>query len=489
MNKLNIPFNIYILQITDELVKYLKPVTSLDIFNGQTKQLHPEGLFSTEIFGTVGTDSRYEKYSYIDVKIPIIHPTIYKALIQLKGLYKEIMSGKEFAIWDEENKDFVKSNAIEGQTGFHFFLEHWKEIEFQFRPSVTREQNIQLIEKYKEIALSDKIFVIPAGYRDIEIDEYNRESSDEINKLYYKLIAISNTIQKSTVEVAAQAYNSQRNSLQNTFNEIYDYILKIIEGKKNLIMGKWASRKIFNGTRNVITSMDVSSAELNHPKNVDFNDCVAGIYQCAKALLPITKHQLKTGFLSQAFQSVNSPALLCNSKTLQSERVLLTSDEFDEWMTNEGLDEFITSYKEPSIRHNPIMVRNYYLGLTYRGKDNTFKFISGIDQLPSDRDPKDCKPITMTELLYVALYSVIRRYPAFIVRYPIASDLSSHPCRILLKSTNQSEERTPLDDDWRPHSQLPIAYEFPITGIDTYDSLAPNTTKLKKLGADNLAVF
>ena len=162
MNKLNIPFNIYILQITDELVKYLKPVTSLDIFNGQTKQLHPEGLFSTEIFGTVGTDSRYEKYSYIDVKIPIIHPTIYKALIQLKGLYKEIMSVKEFAIWDEENKDFVKSNAIEGQTGFHFFLEHWKEIEFQFRPSVTREQNIQHIEKYKEIALSDKIFVIPA---------------------------------------------------------------------------------------------------------------------------------------------------------------------------------------------------------------------------------------------------------------------------------------------------------------------------------------
>ena len=53
-----LPFNISILELTDETLKYLKPVTSLDTFEGSSKNFHDDGLFSVSIFGKVGDPSR-----------------------------------------------------------------------------------------------------------------------------------------------------------------------------------------------------------------------------------------------------------------------------------------------------------------------------------------------------------------------------------------------------------------------------------------------
>ena len=158
----------------------------------------------------------------------------------MKSLYKDIMSSREFAVWDDEKKDFIKSNAIDGQTGYQFFINHFKDIVFEEKSSIRREQAIRLLDMYKDNCLVDNIIVMPAGYRDIELDNNGRESSDEINDIYYSLLSISNTINPSTVNVSPEAYNSQRMSLQNKFVELYDYINTIVDGKKNLMMGKWA---------------------------------------------------------------------------------------------------------------------------------------------------------------------------------------------------------------------------------------------------------
>lgn len=483
MQRAAVPFNISILNLSPEQIKGIRPVTSLDIFDSRTKNLHPDGLYSTTTFGSVGSDIRYTKFAYINLKIPIIHPTIYTALIQIKAFYQEIISSKEFAVWDYTLKDFVKSNALEGQTGFHFFLEHWMDIEFEQRPSVKREQNILLIDRFKHLAMLDKVLVLPAAFRDIEVDDYGRESSDEINSLYYKLVAISNTINPATVLVSPEAYNSQRMSLQRTFNEIYETLGAVVEGKKNLLVGKWASRKVFNGTRNVITSMDTASAVLGESHNVSFNDTAIGIYQCMKALLPITKYQLKTGFLSKVFSSVNSPCLLTNKKTLMSERVQLKSDIFNQWMTSEGIESIITSFKETSIRNDFIDVAGYYIGLIYKGPDGTFKLIHGIDELPEGRVKEDCTPLTLALLFYCSIYSVANNYPGYLTRYPVLTAQSIYPSKIYLRSTIKSEIRQELGEDWRPIGRDKTAYQFP-TDSDFFNSASPHPAKLAMLGGD-----
>ncbi len=483
MDKLDVPFNIFFLKLDETTVKYLKPVTALDVFDGITKNLHPDGLYSPTIFGVVGSNSRYTKFSYIDIKLKIMHPVYYKAITAMKGLYEGIMSSKEFAIWDEEKKDFIKSNALDGQTGFDFFIQHHDKIVHEQRPSIDRQENISLIDKYKNYHLYDKIIVLPAAYRDIEVDDSGRESSDEINSLYYKMIAISNTINPHTVKISPEAYNTQRMSLQRAFNETYEYLANLIRGKSNLFMGKWASRKIFNGTRNVITSMNITQPELGGENSVDYNSTLVGLYQTLKGILPVSLYQIKTGFLSEVFASVGAPVLLVNKTTLKSERVVLKSIHYDKWMTNEGLETIISSYKEPSIRHDYVTVDNYYLGLIYRGPDNTFKLIHGIDELPDDRSAKDCRPISLTELFYCSIYEVTDKYPALVTRYPITGVGSVYPSMTKLKSTVETEKRFKLDDNWKVDIQAKVAYEFP-TQTDLYSALSPHPFKLGRLAAD-----
>lgn len=478
-----IPFNIDLLVLTPADTARLRRVSSQDIFEGATQNFNADGLFSTQTFGVVGSDARMTKEAYIDLKISIIHPTVFNALMQMRGFYRDIMSGREFARWDDEIKDFVRSDVIEGYTGYEFFVTYLKQIEFENRPSTRRQQSIRLVEKYRENMLLDKILVIPAGLRDVEVDASGRPTSDEVNEYYQRLLAISNTINLSTVKISPEAYNTQRMALQNCFNDIYDYFSKIIEGKKNLMMGKWASRKTNDGTRNVITAMDTSVTTLDDDGNIDLNDTLVGLYQAARALRPVTLFQLRNGWLAQCFSVPGAPARLTNTKTLRSEYVDLTGETYTRWLSNEGLEKFIAGFKEGSIRHAPVMIEGHFLGLMYRGPDGTFKVIHGIDELPPGRDPKDCRPITVAELIYHALYPVANNYYGLVTRYPITGPGSVYPTKIYLKSTIKGDKRVPLDDQWEPIPGA-VAHQFPVVDGEFFNSLSPHPSRLGGMGGD-----
>ena len=65
---------------------------------------------------------------FIDERI--ISPIICLAIFDLKHLYRDILSGKRFAIWDDKLKDFVSADATASGagTGYHFFMSKWKEL-------------------------------------------------------------------------------------------------------------------------------------------------------------------------------------------------------------------------------------------------------------------------------------------------------------------------------------------------------------------------
>lgn len=483
--KLDVPFNIELLVLDEKSTALMRPVTSLDTYSGATKNFNPDGLYSNEIFGVVGTPARSARYSYIDLRVPIIHPTIYKSLVSMRSFYKDIMSSNEFAKWDPELGDFVKADMLEGRTGYEFFIQYFRQIKIPTNGSVGRQQIAELFEKYKDNCLIERIAIIPAGLRDIEIDETGRTSSDEVNELYFKLIAISNTINRASVKVSIESYNQQRVSFQNTVMEIYEMFSMIVEGKKNLLMGKWASRKIFNGTRNVITAMDTSVEDLDAPDNIGFNDTLVGLYQTSKMLLPVTLFRLKTGFLDRCFSSVGAAAILTDPKTMRSTSVRLRATTYAQWLSNEGLERIITSFKEDSIRHDPIKIEGYYLGLCYRGPDGTFALINGVEQLPEGRSAKDCTPVTLAELLYCALYEVANDYPVYVTRYPITGIGSVYPSMINMRTTIQTQARKPLNPDtWEIDENVKVAYQFPVLGSSFYNSMSPHSAHLGALTAD-----
>lgn len=485
MGNLAVPFNIEILALTPDVVRNIKPVTSLEFFDASGRNFHEDGLFSTSIFGRRGEEIRDYRFSYIDIKADIFHPILFKSLLQLKSLYGEIMAGREFAYWDEDKKDFEKSTPLEGQTGYHFFMKYWDKIEFKQTESDMRDQYIKLIEKFASIATTRYIVVMPAGLRDLEFTDNNRIEENEINSLYRKLLSISNVISETAIKSNPEVINSARWSLQTTFNEIFDLIKRIIEGKKKMILGKWASRRIFNGTRNVITSMDTSVAVLGQKNAPNFNSTMVGLYQALKSILPVARYMIRTGFISSVFVSKDMPIRVVSKKTLKSVELSIKIDLFDRWTSDDGIDKIIEGFREEYLRHKPIEIQGHYLGLIYKGPDNTFKIIQDIDDVPDDRDKAHVYPLTYCELLYLSVYKKINTYPCYVTRYPVTGMGSIYPSFIYVRTTNTAEVRRELDDSWNPYpDDTYLAVEFPLTGAGFINSLIPHASRVGKLGAD-----
>ncbi len=482
MSNLNVPFNITILELNESAIGAIKPVRSLDIFDGATKNFHEDGLFSISIFGRIGEENRNRRFSYIDIKVPVLHPQIYAVLGQLKHLYHEILSGKGYAIWDEELKDFVKSDQMNGRTGYNFFLSKWKDIQYEQRNSEIRDINIGVIKKYMNVALTDKVVVMPAGLREYEIEADGRESEDEFNNMYRRLLMMSNSIVPSMVRSNIDKLDNQRYAIQMGFNKIYDSLQALIEGKRKLLMGGWASRAVWNGTRNVITTTNITTQDLNEPGGVDFNHTVVGLFQYLKATLPVTKYQLRSGFLSKVFTGPNAPAFLVDKKTLKKVPVKVDPTNYDDYMTDEGLDRIINLYGEEAMRHKRIEIEGHWLGLIYKG-EGTFKIIQDIEELPDPSMQANVTPLTFTELMYLSVYEKSGEYPAVATRYPVTGYGSIYPCMLFLKPTIKSDKRAPLGDDWEIDHSKPVAINFPSSG-DFFNAMSPNPARLAKLGAD-----
>jgi hypothetical protein len=476
-----VPFNIDLLIPSPADVKNIRPIKVLDIFDGLSRNFHSDGIFSVDIFGKAGEERRNRLFSYIDMRVPIFHPVIFKTLCDLKGLYGEIMSGRSYALFDEDIKDFVRSDPLNGHTGYSFFLENFPKLKFEERTSARREFNIKLIDKYRDNCLMDKLVVMPAGLRDYTIDDNGKPSEDEINGKYRKVLSMANTIDGVNTKLNSVYLDSVRFGLQIAVMEIYDYIKNLMEGKSKLVLGKWAGRKVFNSTRNVITSYIPNVDELHSSRTVKTNQTVVGMYQYLRSSLPITIKNVRDTFLRDVFIGPSSPAILVNKKTLKKEMVNLDPEHYDEWMTYEGLEKVMARFGEEDLRHDVLEINGYYLGLLYDDGEY-YKFVQDKDDLPEGKDPKFLRPITYAELLYLSVYKTSINMPGFVTRYPITGYGSIYPCYIYLKSTVKSNVRKELNDQWEATGE--VAQEFPINGAQFFNSMSPNVSHLARLGAD-----
>lgn len=486
MKRLSTAFNLSLMYLTPPMLSNVGQVTVLDSTDGASTDFHPKGIYSTEIFGRVGDERRSYRFGYIDIKAEIFHPLIYTSIVKLKKMYGDIMAGKVYALWNEAEKDFIKATPATGaRTGYAFFLEHWREIKYRESKSSSRMDMINLIEKNKDIALTSKILVMPAGLRDLEIDEFGRRSEDEVNALYRRFINLSNVIVESSIAINPEVINKPRMDMQLNFCALYDMIESLIKGKKKLFLGKVASRRIFNGTRNVITAMNTSVIELGGAGAPDFNSSIIGMYQYLMATLPVSTAQVRE-FLNPMFPDINMPANLVDPKTLQRREVFLSSRHYDRWATNEGIEKVIGSFKEETLRDKPLRIDGYYLGLLYLGPDGTFSVFGDIRELPPERSKEHVRPLTLVDLMYISVYTHFNKYPAFITRYPVTGVGSIYPSKTHLRVTVAFEKRKRLDQDWNLMDDEWTAYEFPIQGSAFINSLIPHSAHLKKLGADPL---
>lgn len=481
------PLNIDILIPTDTMLTAVGQIKVLDIFEGGSKNamtqknFHPEGLFSVQTFGKVGEERRNRAYGYIDLKFSVLHPIIYRALVDTKALYGDIMSGKKYARFDKELQDFVPADVTDGDTGYMFFTRQIDKIKFEERPSAAREMNIKMITKFRNRLGYDKLIVLPAGLRDYSVDDNGKPTEDQINGMYRRILSIASVLETIDPKLNIENLDSARFNMQKAVNEVYDYLIDTMDGKSKLIQGKVVARKIVNSTRNVITSNVSKVRKLHDPLAPNGNQTVVGIHQYMRAVLPLAIKKVRDNLMSQIFPGPNTPMVMVNKKTWKRELVPLDHELYDEWMTYEGLEMNMARFKEESIRHDPLETRDHFFALVY-ADEGQFRVFNDIDELPSNFDKANVHPMTLAEAFYISVYDTAEQTAGFVTRYPVAGYGGIYPSFTYLRSTSKSKALVQLDQNWERTDSL--AKCFPILGESFFDSMSPAREHLPRLVAD-----
>lgn len=482
----NSPFNVKLLDLTKKNLAFIKPVTSLDVFEGATSNFHEDGLYSIGIFGRVGTEERSRRFSYIDLHTEVLHPVVFAAIGKMRKYYLDILAGKAYGRWDPETNLIVKATELDGETGYNFFMSHWPQLDMPKGRSGSRNINIELFDRYRGNGDTVRYMpVAPAGLRDIIFDAQDRVTKDEVNDFYYRILSIANTIVPNVDPSKERIYDTARWSLQLAVNAVYDHYEGMCKGKGGLFQRSWGGRAVFNGTRNVITAMDTSTPNLDSPRSPSPISTQIGLYQVLKGCLPVAKYHLRQGWLSEVFVEGQSGAYLVNPKTLKRELVDIDITTTDRWTTDEGLDKVISGFSKSASRQKPIMVEKYYLGLIYVD-DDSFRIFGDIDELPKGLKRSNVHPLTYAQLLYLAGYKVWNKLVTMLTRYPVTGLGSTYTSYVYCRTTIVASQKRERGYDWTVDPEDQGALEFPDLALDApfVDSLIPHTVYLAGLSAD-----
>ena len=478
-----LPFNIKLFPNDTSVLTGLLPVESLDIF-ASDNQFNVRGLYSSAIFGELGTHKRQTQFGFIDMRTEIMHPKIFMELSKLKGIYTGILSGKVFAEWDSELKDFKTSNVIDGHTGYSLFMSHFLEIIHATNDSNIRELRIKLLDQSKDLCMYRYYQVIPAGIRDIEMNSQERPKEDEINPLYRKMIRSSNTISIHNKKSNDPILDTARWVLQNAANDVYGYLEGIFSGKRGWFLDKVASRNVHGGTRNVATAMDPAPLRLGSKEALTIDHTICGLHQYMKGTIDLTIHDIRIGPMMPVIEFMPNMAYVVDPKTLQRKTIHPTKFSVDNWATEEGLEKLVNGFEKPDARFKPILIDGNYAALIYRDNKH-FKVFNSIDDLPHNFSKSHVSPITWVEMFYISVYKSAVKVGAYNTRYPIA-DLGSIYCsKIYLETTVKSEHLVELDENWQEIKSDITAIHMPIKLQPFVDSCSVHVNKEPGLNLDH----
>lgn len=475
------PFNLDVLVLNKAQLMQMRQVKDMVVFENASKNFSPDGLFSTQTFGNVGSTERNQLFGYIDLHTDILHPFVYKTLVSLRGLYEDIAAGKAYVLFDNDKKDFVLSTPEKGKTGYDYLLKHIDKIDFGKSDSDMREARVEFVTKYSvKSARIGNYIVMPAGLRDYTIDESGQPSEDEVNSLYRIMISISKLIENIKVdEDDISTIDMIRYRLQKSAVNLYDYIFNLLDGKHKLIQGKWTKRTVAFGTRNVITATPINIKDLDDEHIITFNHTVCGLYQYLAAINPILKNALQSKFTNRIFEQSTNTATLVDPETLRTRYVEVSSKQRDAWVTDDGIDTLIYKMKQDELRGEDIMVDDYYFSLIYDDGKN-IEVIDNTDTLPEGLDTKYLRPIKYSEMLYIAVHDIVDKYPGLITRFPVTGLGSIYPTKIYLKTTSNGR-KVNLRKNGQTIAVLP---EYPIFGESYTDALSPHYSRIGRLGGD-----
>jgi len=455
-------------------VKYLGEILTSRVIN--RREIDELGLYSTKIFGPLGSEERNSTFAYIDLKSDILHPTIYEYLLKINSLYGRIMNSSIYVKYNKQNRTFEISDIENGYTGYSYFLEHLPELDLGSSDSDDKQNMIDVINKYREKGklTNNKLLVLPAGLRDIEIKLDGQTVEHEINDYYKKVF---NNVQLLNFNNSVMSTKDRLLlTLQNRVNDLMAELFKVINGKKKLIGGQYVSRHVDYITRNVATGRSVKVDDVT---KIDFNPInitLIGLYQYSKAITPITKYYLNDIFLNKVLDRSKKTIRCFDPDNNTFKNVEIDDKTFRMLSTKDGLDKLLSRMKDDEFKNKELVFDGCIAFPVVETNGETRIY---VNTLPDGK----VRALTYGELVYNAIYKYSLTNHGYITRYPITEQGSIFITKVRVNTTSREKE-TKVEIISEYGQDNFTTTEYPIPGLPYDSSLSPSYARAKGLGLD-----
>jgi len=229
-------------------VNNVQEVTSLNT-PSKTKKYSEPTLWSSIIFGEPGSKDRSRKFGYISLNTKVISPSAYRIVKGLNMHISAAMDGRK----SYQIKDGVLiEDKANGSTGVSFIIDHFDELDFNKLAKPEKKQEAKFINDHKTLILIDKIIVIPAQSRDLDINSKAASVSD-LNNIYLDILRNSQSMIAVQHEVG-EIRDVIVKQLQHYTLSAYNWLSRRLTGKKGLFRSTMLKKTTDYSSRLVLAS-------------------------------------------------------------------------------------------------------------------------------------------------------------------------------------------------------------------------------------------
>lgn len=405
--------------ITDKILEAsdLLPVSDPIAFsNGIPTE---NGLFSEKIFGQT-VEERRRKYAYINLNGVFFHPYVYEVL---KFLYpkkfEKCASGKgswfidpdgQLIELEKDDKRYDIDNC-----GLNWLIRNYHKLKPKETNSMIRKDRIKFLNSLKdEDIFITKWIVIPVIYRDVDMKKAAR-SMPELNENYNKIIRYANSIKDSTFDF----FNNELVfNIMMEMVAIRKYGQSLLEKKRGFVHRYILGKSIDRGSRDVISVQTFNNIKRPDQSPVDVEHTGIPLAKCL-----IIGYNFIMRYCLQFFED--------NFRNMTEYPVYkFENGEYKLHSTikiKNPLEKFNTKFIEKKMNRFKNSHATRFELITLEAEDGTEIPIHLSGQFapltPSKYTASTIlnRPMTWTDLFYLAAVDTMSDKYVYITRYPITS--------------------------------------------------------------------
>ncbi len=411
----------------DEFVKLnsLDKITSPMLFE-KGGVAHENGLLSNVIFGNT-TNDRKNTFAYISLKGKFLHPHAYKAIKRIFRNIDTIINGSGYYSIDKDG--YLFKDELNGSTGIEWLYKNFDKIQWKETGGSTNERIFLLKNNKKDVIFVDKFTVIPVFYRDV-LDTSSGGDDNDLNKLYTTLIRLN---QADNGYMLDFTYNNTNMNIQLALVALYDYFKSKLEKKNGLIRKYLLGKNVDLGVRSVITNQ---SFDANHIDDMKITFKYAGMpmSQALVCVYPFVISYLMTNFNNEIINKSHNFEYTDEKGELKRLKLYNPDIYYNDNYFKKRINKFISN---PSSRFDKIEI-------PIEGADGKVitdkyflmanKYIKGTDESTTLN-----RPLTWTDILYIALEDICKDKHVVVTRYPVNDIFGLFYSKIRIISTNKTK--------------------------------------------------